>query len=171
MIAVLIEAFLKQDCFILAGLIRELDDPHLRARLGSPFVTVEHRGSKPSGRGALLDRADEHGPGLHPQPRENRGIGVERMARQKEADRVELAPQPLIERPWFGLRQCNGVGTFAAKQHALAGKLLCLTAVRRGEDGFGGGMDARAIGFEVVESAGGGETFERALIDLARIEF
>jgi len=53
----------------------------------------------------------------------------------------------------------------------LAGKLLCLTAVRRGEDGFCGGMDARAIGFEVVKSAGSGETFERALIDLARIEF
>src|SRR5208282_5404623 len=116
-------------------------------------------------------RADEHGPGLYPQPRENRGIGIERMAGQKEADRVELAPQPFIERPWLGFWQRNSVDAFAAKQHALAGELLCLTAVRRGEDGFCGGMDARAIGFEVVESAGGGETFERSLIDLARIEF
>ena len=65
-IAILIETFLKQNCFILAGLIRKGNDPHLRARLGPAFVPVQHCRGEPRGGRALLDRAGELGEALHP---------------------------------------------------------------------------------------------------------
>ena len=170
-IAVLIEPFLKQDCLILTGRVRELDDPHLGTRLCPALGAVEHRRREPPGGRALLDGADEFGPGLNPQTCEDRRIGIKRMAGQKESDTIELAPQPLVERPGLNLRQRNRARAFAAKQNGLAGKPFFLAPVCGGENGFGGGKDTRAAAFQFIKGASGGETFERALVDFARIEF
>ena len=170
-IAVLIEPFLKQDRLILTGRIRELDDPHLGTRLCAALGAVEHRRREPPGGRALLDGADEFGPGLNAQPRQDRRIGIERMAGQKKSDTIELATQPLVERPGLNLRQRNRTRAFAAKQNGLAGKPFFLAPVCGSKNGLGGGKDTRAAAFQFVKGTGGGETFERSLVDFARIEF
>jgi hypothetical protein len=99
----LIEAFLEEDRFILAGLVGQLDDAHLGPRPRAPLLPVEHDRRKPPGRGALSNRAGELGEARHPKAAQNRSIGVERMAGEEEADCLELAAQPLGERPAFDL--------------------------------------------------------------------
>ena len=54
-----------------------------------------------------FDRAREFRPRLNPQLFQHRGIVVERMAGQEEADRLILAAQSLGRQPWLDLRQRN----------------------------------------------------------------
>ena len=45
-----------------------------------------------------------------------------------------------------------------------------MRALRRRQHGIDGGEGARAVGLQRVEGAGGGEAFEHALVDRARID-
>ncbi|MEI9916756.1 MAG: hypothetical protein WDN29_14240 [Methylovirgula sp.] len=77
----MIEPFLKQDGFVLAGLIRQLHDTHLVAGLCAPLLPIEHDGSKAvRRRSPQLHGAGEIAPAAHAQPRQHGIISIERMA-------------------------------------------------------------------------------------------
>ena len=92
--------------------------------------------------------ADEIRPALDAEPLQHPGIGIERVAREEEADGVELALEALRQRParHLGQRQrLDGVGT---EQCALALRTLVGAARGDGEDRFDAGVDAGAIRIE-----------------------
>ena len=92
------------------------------------------------------------------------------MARQEEADRVVFAPQPFGRQPRLDLRQHDGRRVGGTAEHVVLpdGRGL-MAALARRQDRFGAGEHPRAIGIEPVERAGGGQAFDHALVDRARI--
>ena len=118
----------------------------------------------------LLHRAGEIGPALDAQALQRAVIRVERMARQKEADGVELAPQPV-----GGGQGCAAHfqrRRLASRRTARSGRPPARRRVRLASASIGSieAKATRALRLELVEGAGGGETFERLLVDRARID-
>ena len=92
-------------------------------------------------------------------------VGLERMAGEEEADRVEFALQPLGRRPRRSRCTLQRRGLGLAEQRALAGRLLLGAAVGDRQHRLDRGEGDGALGLELVERAGGGEAFQRLLVD------
>ena len=93
------------------------------------------------------------------------------MAGEKEADRVVFALQPLGRQPRLDLRQRDRLAlAAAAEQFALPDGGRVVRALGAAEHGIDGGKDAGAVWLERVEGAGGGQAFQHALVDRARID-
>ena len=108
---------------------------------------------------------------LHPQALQHGRVVVERMAGQEEADRVIFAAQPLGRQPRLDLRQHDGRRVRRVAEHVvLADGRGLMAALAGGEDRIRAGKDARAVGLQRVEGAGGGEALDDALVDRARID-
>ena len=118
-VAILREPLGEQHGLEMAGGIRETHDAHLVAGLGAPFHARHHGRGDLSCGGAGFHRAGEFGPGLHPQPLQHGRVIVERMAGQKEADRVIFAPQPLGRQPRLDLRQHDGRRVGRVAEHVV----------------------------------------------------
>src|SRR5579885_3076114 len=93
----------------MARWIGELDDAHLAAGAGAALEPRYDRAGDPTAARARLHGTDKLRPGLNPQPLERTRIIVERMAGQKEADRLELLLQSFGREPslnrWQGERR------------------------------------------------------------------
>ena len=93
------------------------------------------------------------------------------MAGEKEADRVVFALQAFRRQPRLDLRQRDLLALpAAAEQFALPDGGRVMRALGAAEHGIDGGEDAGAVRLELVEGAGGGQAFQHALVDRARID-
>ena len=166
-----VQAFLEDHRLVVAGRVGEFQNAHPVAGLGAP-LGARHDGAGDAARGrALLHRIGERRPRLHVQPLERGGVIVERMAGEEEADRVELALQPLGRQPRLGRGQRNLLAHRRPAEHVVLADLRSLVlALRRRKDRVDAGVDARAVGLQRIERAGGGEAFQHALVDRARID-
>ena len=165
------QAFLEDHRLVVAGRIGEFQDAHPVAGLGAPLGARHHRAGDAAGGRALLHRIGERRPRLHVQPLERRRVVVERMAGEEEADRVELALQPLGRQPRLGRGQRNLLARRRPAEHvALADLGILLAALRGREDRVDARMNARAVRLQRIERAGGRETLQHALVDRARID-
>ena len=102
------------------------------------------------------------------------GVIVERMAGQEEADRLVFAAQALGRQPALDRRQSDRFAL--ASPPPPPNNSLCPTAAvscarcARASTDVDAGKDARAVCLETVEGAGGGQAFQHALVDGARID-
>ena len=169
-VAVLRQAFLEDHRLVVAGRIGEFQDAHLVAGLGAP-LGARHHGAGDAARGrALLHRIGERRPRLHVQPLQRRRVIVERVAGEEEADRVELALQPLGRQPRLRGRQRDLLARRRAAEHVvLADRRGLVLALRGRENRIDARMDARAVALQRIERAGGGKAFQHALVDRARV--
>src|SRR5690606_3100918 len=133
------------------------------------FDALGNRAGKPAGDRPAADGSLEVGPHLHPHALEQPHIAVEGMGGEIEADRAVLAREPLLRIPRLGGRQLEGCGR-PAEQLALAELTRLAGARGGGQDAVDGGEDAGPVRLEAVEGPGGGEAFERAPADRARID-
>ena len=92
------------------------------------------------------------------------------MAGKEEADRLVFAPEPFGGRPRLGARPERRRGLGFAEQPALAGLALVGGAMGERQHRLDGGEGDGAVGLQFVEGAGGGEVFERLLVDGARVD-
>ena len=99
------QAFGKNHRLVMAGRVGQADDAHLAAGAGAPLLPRHHRAGDAAGGRAGLHRTREIGPGLHAQFLEHGGVIVERMAGEKEADRLVFAFQALGRQPRLGIGQ------------------------------------------------------------------
>ena len=120
-----------------------------------------------------LHRARELGPGLHAQLLQHGGVIVERMAGEEEADRVVFALQPLGRQPGLDRRQRDRL----ARCRPPPNNSLCPTAavlvraLRASRAWRRRPAKTRArFASKRVEGAGGGQAFQHALVDGARID-
>src|SRR5262249_27663805 len=94
-VAVLQQAFGKDHRLVVPGWVGEADDTHAIAGLGAALDARDHRRCHAARGGAGFHGLAEIRPRLDPQTLEQRRIVVERMAGEKEADRVVFLLQPL----------------------------------------------------------------------------
>src|SRR3546814_2086508 len=80
--------------------------------------------------------------------RDDRLILLDRVRREIEAESILLARHPLGERPRLGggQLQCRGDRYVAAEQAALPRRTFVRRTVGAGEQAFGAGKGARAVG-------------------------
>ncbi len=163
--------FGKQHRLEMAGRVGQAQNAHLIAGLGAALLARHHGRGNLAGGGAGFHRLAEIRPALHPQPLERGGVVVERMAGQKEADRVIFAAQPLGRQPRLDLRQHDARRVGHATEHIALTKLLGLVvALAGGDDRLGTGEHRGAVAVDLVKSAGRRQTFDQALIDGTRID-
>ena len=161
----------EQHRLVMAGRVGEPDDPHLAAGAGAPLGARHHRARDAACVRAGAHGAGELGPGLHPHALERRGVVVERMPGEEEADGIELLLQPLGRQPRLDIaeRQRRAART-PAEQLGLPDRRVVELALRRRHDSIDGREHARAIAVQRIEGAGGGEAFQHALVDRTRID-
>ena len=111
-------------------------------------------------------------PGVGAERFEHLLIVVERMAGEEEADRLELARQPVGRHPRLGgteldrRRRARRTG----EEIVLAAGLVFQRAGAGGHDAIDIGERGGAVDAKLVEGAGRGERLERALVDETRID-
>ena len=163
------ETFGEDDRLVLAGRIGELDDAELGARFGAPLGAIEHAGGKARRGRAAAHGARKIGPALDAQAGQHALVGLERMTGKKEADGLEFAAQAIGGRP-RGAARLQRRAVAVAEQRALSGGLFLNGAVGERQRRLHRGEGDRPIGLEFVEGARGGETFQRLLVDHARVD-
>ena len=94
---------------------------------------------------------------------------LERMAREKEADRVELALQAIADAPGLRLHLQRRLARLG-EQSALTRLPVFRLAIGQREHRLDAGEGDGAVGLHFVEGAGAGQTFQRFLVDLPRID-
>ena len=120
---------------------------------------------------AGLHRAGEFRPGQHAQPLERRGIIVERMAGEEEADGVVFLSQPVGRQPRLDRRQHQPLAAAGPPNSSFwPTRRIVVGALRRGQHRIDGGEGARPVRLERIERAGGGKAFQHPLVDGARID-
>ena len=115
----------------------------------------------------------ELGPGLHLQLLQQRGVVVERMAGEEEADRLVFALQPVGRQPGLDRRQSRCVSRLrrAAEQCRSARPWRPRARAARSPSWRRRRRCARArLRLERVEGAGRDQAFQHALVDGARID-
>ena len=169
-VAKLVEAFLKNNCLILASHVRQKHDSHLRTGLGPPFRAVEDDCREPARRRPPLDVLDEARPARDPELGQEAGVSVERVPGKKETGRVIFALQGFRCGPGRDFRQDQIVGLRLAEKRVLPGFSVFGMAVCGGENGLDRGENRRAVWRQLVEGAASREIFEDFLVHFARIE-
>ena len=99
-------------------------------------------------------------------------VAVDRVGGEIEAERLFLLLHALGQRPARGEWQLDRGfrRILAAEQAALPADLGILDAGSSGEQGFGHGEDAGAVGVHAIEGPGPGQPFELALVEQAWID-
>ena len=168
-VAVLREPLLEQHRLVLPGGVGKLDDSHLLAALGAPLHAVEHVGGEPARRFAGAHAGAELGPADRAHALDDGLVRFQRMAREEEADGVEFALQPVALRP---RRRPHAQRRLLrlAEQRDLALAALLGAALAQRQHRLDGGEGDGALGLQFVEGAGGGEAFERLLVDLLGVD-
>ena len=164
----------KDHRLVVAGSVGQADDAHLVAGLGAPLRRATPPWRRPCRRSTPVFTARENSA----QDCTRRllstcGVIVERMAGEEEADRLVFAPQPLRRQPRLDLRACTiGSGAAPRRRTIRSGRCVAASWARcaRASTASIGREGAGAVRLELVERAGGGETFQHALVDRARID-
>ncbi len=165
------QRFRERDHFHLAGGVGDDRDAHAAAVARARLVARDDDAGKLPGRRSAAHRLLELRDGLRPEPPENRFVFFERVAGEERADGVVFAGEPLGRKPGLHVGQAQGLRLAAAtEQLRLAVDASVLGAGRDRHDCLDGGMDARPVGFELVEGAGRGQAFEGTLVDGARAD-
>src|SRR5437764_8233578 len=94
------------------------------------------------------------------------------MAGEKESVGIEFLLQPLGRQPWLELGQAQRTARGAVTERELerAALLGLVRALRLTQHGIDRRKHARAVALQRVERSGGGEAFQHALVDCARID-
>ena len=103
---------------------------------------------------------------------QRRGVVVERVAGEVEADRLALLGEPVHRRPVVGLRQPRrgqGVGGLAEEADLGRGALV-VRGGREGRQRLQALEDLAAVRVEPVERAGAGQHLQRALAEAAQVD-
>ena len=104
------------------------------------------------------------------QPRQHALIGLERMAGEEEADRVEFAPQPVGRRPGGGAHFERRARRSRRTERSARPPSPRRCGWRAPEPARSRRRRRARSGSSLVEGAGGGEAFQRLLVDRARID-
>src|SRR5262245_1386674 len=169
-IAVFGQPFRENDRFKMSARVRKADDAHLAACARAALDARNDGCRNATSRCAGLYRACELRPRLHAHLLQHRGIVVEGVAGQEEADGFILAAQALRRQPGFDLRQHDRLAHPAtAKQLALPDRRRVVCALRARQQGIDGSEYARAIFLEGFERACSRKAFEDTFVHGARI--
>ena len=164
----------------LAGRIREGDEGIGVAALALALARMQHGAGKRAHHAARPRLGGEFDPGLGAERFQHVAVVVERMTGEEEPHRLEFLREPVGRHPGLGLAEillapCLVLALARRRrggpeQVVLPGLLVAVSLLGERDDAIDIGERGRAVDAKLLQGAGGGERFQRALVDGVRID-